>query len=354
MKIGIITFHRAINYGAVLQCYALQCVLQKRGYDVQIVDYRQPHTEITYSTFSFSVFLKRIKSFRFKDVVLYILHTKKRYIKKKKFKFFWKSFLNVSDANYDSASGIKGFDYYVIGSDQLWNQFCTGGYDPVYWGNFDNSIRKMTYAISTNVPMLEQIPSDRVRHDLANFECILCREMEVAKYIRNTKSTTVTVDVAIDPTLLLSPNDWKGVFNSIPLPTCKYVLTYSVRGDNNLLVNIANKFVKEGLVVKNIDYKVSPQEFLSLIFHADCVITSSFHATVFSVIFKRPFWSIKYGDSYDARYVNLLTHLGLQKQLVTLDFMPYIPVIEYKEAQGKLDNLRHDSLNKLISNLEYD
>ena len=339
-----------MNYGAVLQCYALQSVLQSKGYDVDVVDYRQLHTEKIYSTFNISIFFGKIRSCHFKDLIIYILNIKNRWDKINKFKKFTTNYLMISRKCFKSALDIHGYDRYIIGSDQLWNPICTGGYDPIYWGNFDSSKKKTTYAISTNVPILKERPVSDIIRDLKNFEHILCREAEVANYIKSLGNKNV--DVSIDPTLLLNQHEWLNIVNRADAPSCKYILTYSVRGDKRILSNIANNLVKDGLQILNINGNITPQEFVSLIYHADCVITSSFHATVFSVIFQRPFWSVKYGDAHDLRYVNLLVNLGLQKQLVSKDFVPYIPIIDFGYACRKLQELRNDSIDKLINSFD--
>lgn len=348
MKIGILTFHRALNYGAVLQCYALQNTLEKEGYEVEIVDYRQAHTEIIYSPFSFSQLFNILRHGNLKSALVYIIQIHKRIVKKRCFSSFSHTYLHMSNKVFLSGDSICGYDSYVIGSDQLWNQFCTGGYEPVYWGDFDGSKAKIAYAISTNVPMLNHFKNDELWKNLKRFYYISCRELEVADYLHNV--TGLPIDVTIDPTLLMDKKEWIKMVD-ISNSQEKYVLIYSVRGELNILRNMAYHVAGDNMKVIEIDCEVTPHGFVSLIYHANCIITSSFHATVFSVIMNKPFWSVKYGDNHDARYVNFLSNVCLQSQLVAKDFIPYIPQIDFSIANQKLKDLRMESLCKLLKAL---
>ena len=168
----------------------------------------------------------------------------------------------------------------------------------------------------------------------------------MANYLRELGAGKI--DTAVDPTLLLKKEDWLKLVTRKD-STCNYVLTYSVRGDkNHMLSQLASGLCEqENLRIIRINDGVSPLEFLTLIYNAKCIITSSFHATVFSILFERPFWSVAYEDEHDARYANLLNMLNLKSQLVTKGFKPYVPSIDYSCVRKRLEELRNRSLSLL-------
>ena len=126
MKIGLITFHRAINYGAVLQCYALQETLIKMGHKVEVIDYRQPMIEKAYKCIKWDWLAKKIiKFWKLPGYLKVIFQNIKQ---RKRFLDFIYSYLNINNSHLDSVIQ-NGYDYYVIGSDQLFNIKITNGLD---------------------------------------------------------------------------------------------------------------------------------------------------------------------------------------------------------------------------------
>ena len=130
MKIGILTFHCAHNYGAVLQCYALQEMLKGMGHTVEIIDYRPDYLRMPFDVIN----LHRIQSRNLlrlvKSIILETLSLSQRIIRHRKFDSFIKYYLNLS-----RSVGISSdYDVYVMGSDQIWNPKITNGFDGVYFG----------------------------------------------------------------------------------------------------------------------------------------------------------------------------------------------------------------------------
>ena len=154
MKLGILTFHGAHNYGAVLQCYALQEVLTKMGHDVYVIDYRQPYINEVYKIFSFQILKRKMKNLgAVADYVRYNIFRASAIKKRREhFEEFTSKYLNLT-LPCDAESVPVDFDAYIIGSDQVWSQVCTGGdFDDVYFGKFrrNEDSRVIGYAISSN------------------------------------------------------------------------------------------------------------------------------------------------------------------------------------------------------------
>ena len=349
MKIGIITFHRAHNYGAVLQCYALQEILKRIGHDAYVIDYYQPAIEHSYKVFQWRIF--RGNLIRPRGMYQYLTKLSMRIEREKKFTAFRNQYFHLSTACYNRTD-IPAMDAYIIGSDQLWNLHITAGIDNVFLGNFERpkDSRLLSYAISGNLKALALFTDEQLKRYTSDFETVSLREEAMAKNVAQRTGFNTRID--LDPTLLTDYSLWEGMVNN-EFKDQRYVLMYQVRrpkGDPNLLNHKAMQLAKR-MNCKVIDMTdmttYSPSQFVSLFKHAQCVVTSSFHATVFALIFERPLYSALLHDGGDDRYENLLHNLGAEKLLAETDFDPQPFKFDYTEIRNKLKKLRQDSLQYL-------
>lgn len=178
MKIGIITFHRANNYGAVLQCFALQEVLKQAGYNTYVINYKQPFIESNDRVFSFNKLKRTSKEPR--KLIRYILNARQRIHINTSFNKFRNKYLNCTPIC--TAKTIpQNFDSYVIGSDQLWNIECTNKIDPVFMGQFAHTKYSSIYgyAISGNLKSLHQISDEDLKQYVYNFTQLSFREINL-------------------------------------------------------------------------------------------------------------------------------------------------------------------------------
>lgn len=359
MKIGILTYHRAHNYGAVLQCYALQETLKKLGADVSIINYKQPRIERAYKpTFSIKHIIKLIILFRLAALKQYLSTIKKLYCRRYHFNKFRKKYLNCTK-ECNSNNIPQDFDRYIIGSDQVWSIHCTKNFDHVFWGGFK---RKPTsklygYAISCNGDFHDFIDNKTVCHYFNLFDDITFREEKAQKEIE--KATGITKNLSLDPTLLTDEEFWSPFLKS-KWEHKEYVVVYQIRRSKTspmMLENKAQKYAnKHHLEVVNLTGMFySVEDFVSLIKNAHCVFTSSYHATIFSIIFGRPFYTFLLYDNHDERYKSMLLQLNLSDHLVdqnteTSDHTPYITNID--NTKKILNDIKADSivyLKKIIS-----
>lgn len=175
MNIGIITFHRAYNYGAVLQCYALQRILTIiGGQNVKVIDYINPYIEWLYKPHTgFIYVIKMLLRLRFDKIKEHILSY--RIACKRKFFFdeFRMNYLNCTQ-EYSRQAIPQDFDRYIIGSDQMWSLDCSGGIDNIYWGNFHRPRNSKLYgfSISTNGDYRKMMTREMLKNRLANFDGI--------------------------------------------------------------------------------------------------------------------------------------------------------------------------------------
>lgn len=354
MRIGIITYHRAHNYGAVLQCYALQELLRKRGHDVEIIDYRQPDIERLYRPSK----MEQIYRNKFHPRALFAL--RKKFIQQRKKNYIFDSFtdLFLKKSQKCDAFSIPSYDVYIIGSDQMWSIDCVGNkIDPVYFGMFKRpkGSKLIGFSISSNLHTINVLGKNICNY-IDKFDNISFREFFIAKEIGNL--CLKNFNVTLDPTLCVDEDVWNKMIN-YSWQYKKYIVLYHVKFRfspivHKILLNQVQRISKlnnwEIVDLSSGDFSVN--DFVSIIKFAQCVVTTSFHATVFSLIFGRPFFSIKLHDGQDCRYVNLLESLCMEDTLVDLDFNQEKPITYDSSCiKKRLNELCEPSLTFLNNNI---
>ncbi len=359
MKAGIITFHRAINYGAVLQCYALCNTIKILGHNCEIIDYRCESIENQYSP------LYPLKNSRSLKYSVYVMINKFFPMAKKKriFDKFIDKYLDMSESyTKDNICTItKKYDKFITGSDQVWN-YNHSNFDKNYFLDFvDDSSKKCSYAASIG---LSSIP-DNVREEyirlLKDFAHISVREATAKILISNLlPSPQKNIHVSADPALLLTKNDWTKLMTGYKNKYGKYVLVYELIPSVSLL-QYAQKYAKENNCkviriisegkekhadnVKNL-YGVSPQQFLGLIDNAHAVFTNSFHGTAFSLNFgKNVFVETLKGTyaSLNSRIYDLLELCHATDRIIT-DHIGDIDAASLEIIKQELEKKREEGL----------
>lgn len=359
MKIGILTFHCAHNYGAVLQCYALQETLKAMGHDVKVIDYHPEFLLTPYKVWD----IHRDKSYNsfVRGLVLECLKLSKRIARHKAFDSFMQTKLCLTKEK----TILPSFDAYIMGSDQIWNPQITNGFHKPYFGYFDfpkENRKYIAYAASMEASSLNQEAKDFYAKALNNFDAVSVREKTLADLLQPL--TPKKIETVLDPTLLANATMWDSIAKP-PLVHYKYVLVYQVRYDKNawrIAQNIANQIGAKVIEIttwvswkskKNLYQRCSPEEFLGWLKHASCVVTTSFHGTAFSIIFNRPFYCLKLGKG-DTRVASLLQKLGLDNRMIEKTSSPDFRTIDYQQVTIKLTDLQKKSYQYLISSLNYD
>lgn len=339
MRIGLLTFHRAHNYGALLQCFALQQVLKSMGHDVFVIDYRQPYIERKY----------KLKIKRVIKRLLFFPKLKEYLCSKYKYTSFFRNFNLTKKCD---AKHIPEFDIYVVGSDQLWSLDCTNGIDPVYTGNFyhKSGARLIGYSISVNQESLKKLSDETIKEIIERFWVISFREKSVAQEL--SRRIGRTFDQTIDPTLLADGSLWEPLIDGAAKKR-KYILLYEVRKPSNNKDALLEK-TKDLAQKKHVDvidlsqnnYTVS--DFVTAFYYAECVVTSSFHASVFAIIFQKPLCAFLLQDGNDGRYKDLLESVGAKSFIYRLeDSIVDYPIGDYLLIQSRLDQIRKDSVDYL-------
>jgi hypothetical protein len=331
MKVGVITFHNAHNYGATLQTWALQRALAGAllagGERIEpcVVHYHPFSIDRTYLLTRRTGLLGLIK----KATLLVKKKDRLRLTRFNRYSSFIKSNLVLLGDYTDNAelerADIK-LDAYITGSDQVWNFKLTDGYDPAYFLEFvKDGAKKISYAASTGGDRIERQYAEDFVKNLRTFTAVSVREPSLGAQLAKLAKIEA-VDV-VDPTLLLNRQDYDAIKKQTYWKE-PYILVYSIQR-NKKFKKFVNKLSKEmGLPV--IQRKMTkqyinelgkfwthtPGEFLGDIEGAEFVLTNSFHGTVFSIIYEKPFLSMLHTVT-GARTAQLLERLGLESHIVS-------------------------------------
>lgn len=357
-KVGILTFHRAINYGGALQCYCLYKTLESIGCESFIIDYRPECIEMYRKPFSKYEFKRR------KGVVSKILYLFGEIVKAKRKRNNGKRFDTLYEGlNFckieNTVNGVfNNLDIAIIGSDQVWCPRITNGIDPLFWGDFANDkCRVATYAasmgrINKSLTKFE----DEIKLKLENFSYISLREEYAKNYINSL--TQKEVVCVCDPTLLAPVS----VLNAIAAKPKQldYVLFYALKEEPGML-EFANYIAKQlgtyvlrvkpnkrysfALSSEDAVYGVTPQEFCGYLKYAKCVVCKSFHGTIISTIFNKNFYSFKSKEMDRAEAY--LKAIGLSDRAVKPNDRPCVVPVDYTLAQIEMKKMKEFSLSYL-------
>lgn len=343
MRIGILTFHLADNYGAVLQSYALQTYLRKQWHKVEVIDYRQPHLAKNWALIT----KDRLLGKRWQGTVIRLITEFGwkfwfRWARKKGFNHFRNHVLSMSRPVF-SWKQIPHYDVYIIGSDQIWNYQLTGGLDKAYLGLFDKGQSKIIYYAASTFPFkIDDAAKTSFRKTFNNADAISVREEVLVDIYQPL--TEKPINVVVDPTLLLGADEYDDIV--VSPKKRNYVLVYEVR-EHPDTIKFAERIAKQldchveyltsGLhtkFTKNVHQSATPEQFLGYIKNAKCVITTSFHAVTFSIKFKVPFYVFMFGDMNDSRSHNICKIYGLESRCISnASSVSFSPII-YKETDG--------------------
>ena len=369
MKIGIITYHRAINYGAVLQAYSLKTYLGDLGNMVEIINYYNVD--------------KKSKIHSKKEKLISTIWSPFCKIlgkakKEKKFIHFQNDYLNrnniliKNDIELCKYVDENKIDCLVSGSDQVWNPNINGR-DPSFYFGFDTKAKKMSYAASFGASSLKENDSLEIAGYLKDFSFISVREKTGQTIIDNMNSNIKTY-VVVDPVFLHNFDFWSN-FAGQRLFKKKYVFCYVMPGDKEVEKKIEKlaKQYKKGTSAKIIfvgrkEYKrlkpdgkdfisASPREFVNLICYADFVITNSFHGTAFSTLLNKNFYSINSGNKnsskrYGSRINDFLESIGLNERILEKDSNPDFSKINYELVNKKLHSWIQESKDLLEESIK--
>lgn len=368
-KVGIITFHAAHNYGSMLQAYALQQVVLSMGYDCEIINFRS----IAQKEMYMPIFMRGTlygKFVRFIIQAPYALGILKKY---RLFERFLKEDLILSYNEYTTLKDLENadfnFDYYISGSDQIWNVLAYD-FSYAYFLPFVKSGKRIAYAPSIgphlNIDKCGNI--DKVYELLSKYDAISAREVKGSRCIENIINKHVPT--VLDPTLLLNSKKYDKLIGDKTLIKGEYVFIYSPWSNEKvyeMAYALGKKYkmkvvISQGMKTKEEMFKwgrkfkiyvaVGPKEFLNLCKNASIICSDSFHAVAFSILFKKCFFVFE--GMKDDRISNLLriTHLQSRSFSLTDNFLSAPLYVNYTNIANDLDIEREKSLEWLKNSFD--
>ncbi|MFI3330231.1 MAG: polysaccharide pyruvyl transferase family protein [Rikenellaceae bacterium] len=360
-KTATLTFHASHNYGSMLQAYALQKTLEGLGCENEIINLRTHRQKMMYMSVKSKVgFSLR---YNVKKMLLRLLNlfsggaVETKY---SRFETFLCKDLKLSEREYSSLQELESsqldYDYFIAGSDQIWKTKCSD-FSWAYYLPFANC-NAISYAPSLGPGRSEIINYEdqkKIKQYLLNFKNISVREESSADIIEQISGERP--QVLLDPTMLLTLEQWQAKIPEKAIVEGDYILLYSPFFNKDLF-EMAREFssmLNMKVVVSNLpgiermhkllryqafDYKVSagPWEFLNLVRDSSLVISASFHAVVFSILLKRPFYALN--GERDARVSNVLKFMNLSDRALELS--------QVKEKKEEALNVNFENNHKYL------
>ena len=355
-KIGIITFHNSYNCGSMLQAYALQQIVDRlTERESEIVDFSNEGQQKLYSVRQPNNSVKNL----IKNIILAPRFDRisRNYVSYEKFK---KQNFRLSDPPTHKLCELSDVDYDIViaGSDQIWNITIEDS-DDAYFLPWVKNARKVAYAPSFGAKDIAKFADDPQRYAeyLRSFYALSIRERNGLEWLRNL--TGRDAELLLDPTLLLKQDDYIEIeSHDLKLPP-RYIFYYSPgysRDINRLVYKISQKydlpviaFNTKTFYVKGMQFSgfrlpeiENPSTYLQLIKNAEMIITTSFHGTVFSTIYRKNFWTVKNGGMFgdDDRVKTLMYLLDLEDRMIPIEFdnsFDYLKEKNYKKYEELLE-----------------
>lgn len=364
MKIGILTLNTHNNYGNRLQNYALKEVLLKYADVVDTIWFEKNNCLLSKKIWNAKNIIKYILNW--KDIRSYL---NKYYIsdciREYNIKTFSDKYIPIKYDFCIKKSLNEEYDYFIIGSDQVWNPNLWGysNNEKDFFLNFADSNKRIAYAASFGIEKVPSNKEDLFKNGLNNMKAISVREQEGAKIVKELINKDVPV--VIDPTMLLTQDEWH---NMAEKPDWyngeKYILTYFLgksfkyKNLNNIILKLSKE---KGWKVYNLldrdsfDMYVSTvEEFIYLIEHAELICADSFHATVFSILMKRPFLVVNCNNNekndMSSRIYTLLSLFKLNDRFLTIENDRNLSVEDiFKMDYSKIDEILNIERKKAIA-----
>lgn len=345
-KIGLLTFQNTMNYGAVLQAFALQNVCKKNGIESEIIDYY--NNAVTKREKPITI--NDLKSV--KQLIKYLLMFRAQNKKRKNIDYFCEKNLKLSSQkffqnNFENFNNYKGI---IVGSDQIWNSNLTDNDLNYFLEKFEN--KKYSYAASSGQNGI--INKEKIEC-LKKFSFISVRESQLKQELQEKG---ISSELVLDPTLLLNKEYWSS-FAAKRMISRNYVLLYQMTTSSTIF-SFAKKIAKENnLTLINANpismqlFKSrciigeSPEEWVSLIKNADFVVTNSFHGLAFSINFNKQFFTeVKDNEANNSsRIESLLNLFELNNRNINDVAFDEYKAIDYENCNRILQDMRYKSID---------
>lgn len=378
-KIGIITILKTNNYGAELQAYATQAMLNKLGYNAEIIDYlfyKNPgHIKTKASSPSFNYgFVKKVKETLYPIIEKFKAKSNQKSNKRRteRFEKFHTENTKMSPTyrTMDELYAAKNdYDVYMVGSDQVWNPDIYSSILPYMLAFAPEGKKRVAYASSFGVSAIPQEQQWLYKKYLPEFSSIGVREQNAVEMVKELGGKDATW--VLDPTLLLDKEDWTKVASNAYDDKKNYILLYELTPCPYILELAKHMREKNGMEIVRICKNASiedkdtsvrniidagPAEFIRLFANAGMVITNSFHGTAFSINFSKEFYTVTPARKHNnSRQRSILELFKLQDRL-TAENTPIenisIGSIDYAAVSTILENERKKSIDFITNAID--
>lgn len=312
MKLGIITITQGTNYGNRLQVYAVQQVLKKLGHESALL---LNNTGVNSATHGIKMAIK---------LTLGLKQSREEFARKRSYDRFDRKYLTIDrkalDESYRKADVGSRYDAFVCGSDQVWNPH-TPYMNGIFFADFPDVKKRISYAASFGVNEIPEKFRQKYADWIGAFDAISVREESGRELVRQLCGRGAAV--LVDPTMMLDAREWMQIEEKpAHLPEGKYIFKYFLGKMDTRVEAFVEKTAKEkGLDIidvlpekKEKNYRLNPSHFVYLLHHSELVVTDSFHAVVFSMLFNKPlrvFDRVHRGINMSTRLDTLLPYFGL-------------------------------------------
>lgn len=361
MKLGILTYHRSPNYGALWQAYALKTFLTDKGYNVSVIDYWPDYHRRMYakkmigrSSLRGLSLLGKLSSV-YKSLRIYAWN----YLRLRRTNAFSNKYLQLTLS--------RKFDICIYGSDQIWrkqHQYDCESFNPIYFGNEDiNATKKISYAASMGyIEIDSEIDKAFINSSLKNFDAMSVREDDLGREL--SLYTQKEIKVVSDPVFLLSMEQWKKILPKKRIYKKKYIFLYNLEDDAtafeiaqklsekyNLPIREVRGYVNDKKNPTNRTQTASPISFLSSLYNAEFVVTSAFHGVALSLCFNKQFYYAA-PDELAGRAMSLLKRFRLDDRRIKNISSLAFDNINYLEINPFVEVYRNQSQNWLIDTIK--
>lgn len=371
MKVGILTYHNTLNFGAVMQCYALYKACSNLGAEVEIIDYR--NWVIKNNVKPISMITRRGKEkINIKSIIKLLCAYPMIKFKKASFEGFIKKNTMLSKKGYDTREEILNaspeYDKYIIGSDQVWN-YNINGMDTTYFMDFvKDESRIFSFSSSFGLEAIDEDKKKIYSSLLARIPEISVREQQGSKIIRDL--TGKDAKVLCDPVFLIPKEEWISLINpnnrSKNSNICTYFLNYNTKEQFEREYNkktdlkryknvkLAGGITFKDFIDRNIMVKIfgGPLDYLKSIYDARYIFTDSFHATVFSILFEKNFVVFLSGNKgRDSRIINLLKLFNMENRIYNGSLSNLDERIDTERNKKICEEIRNEAIEYLKKNI---
>ena len=357
IKTATITFQNTNNFGAALQCYALQNVIKQIGAENEVLNYTSPFLNKSYK-------LSVMKEKGFVRYILGMAYALLRAPRNKAFIRFRKKLSLSKELDKENIHTIQdNYDLFISGSDQVWNGSLVGYDDTYFLGFVKDKRKKASYAASFGFLNIPDNLKAKYRELLGTYQYYNVRETSGVSIIKDLLG--VDANLTVDPTLLLGRENWEKIM-VLPKEKNKYILVYQISPSSKLIEVVKKLKATTGYKVVAVPFimgpyfaytpkpTLGPAEWLGLFANASYVVTDSFHGTAFSMIFNKNVWCCV--PKTESRINGFLNLVGVPDRLLYPDTT--IPgdlekPIDFGQTNDVLSNIRKNGM-EILKHMIYD